>query len=508
MSDNTDRGAGAMKHHADERSLGEQVLASALWMGGWRWTERVLGLVSTVVIARLLLPQDLGIIATALVVIAMFDIFIELGTDRYLILLPSTERADYDTAWTLRLAIIAVASGVIFFSAQIAAGYFNDPRLAAVLRVLAVGSLLRGFTNIGLTIYRRDLRFARIALVGVAQRIVGFVVTVALAIALENYWAMVIGEVCSRLAEVALSYLVQPYRPRFSVRHLRKQWQFSKWIVTRNVAGFAHGWGDQFLAAKFFGLEAIGFFSMALRLAEAPTRFLIAPMSMPLYSGLAKKQHDRAQFERGLLQAIGATCVIILPAATLAAALAQPLVSGLFGAKWQAVVPLVAPLVFTVTAAVVIEPATTALILVGRARLLAMLEWISAIAAFSIMLTAARLLSFEQFAYTRMLLALLLVCIGYACTAAALRLSWRRLAACFYRPLIASAVMAVVMATVIGRFPGTWLTIALCTVLGGVTYVTVAYVLWRIAAAPDAGEALLVRKVLLLFGRKVKGAGT
>lgn len=502
MADETGHGAGEMKHDKDARSLGERVLVAALWMGGWRWTERLLGFVNTVVIARLLMPDDLGIVATAWVVVALFEILIELGTDRYLIRLPDAQRADFDTAWTLRLMVIATASAVIFLSAHGIAAYFDEARLVDVLYVIAAANLLRGFTNIGLTIYRRDLRFDRIALVGLAQRLTGIVATVIFAFVLRNYWAIVLGEVISRVAEVALSYLVQPYRPRFSVARFSEQWQFSKWIVSRNVAGFAQGRGDQFLVAKFFGVAQMGFYAMALRLAETPTRHLVAPISMPLYSGLAKKQHDPAQFVTSVLQAIGATAVIVLPAATLAAALAEPLVLGIFGLKWKAAVPLVAPLAFTMAAAAVAEPAVTTLTLLGRMRLLAVLEWISAIVVFSIMLAAARFLTLEEFAYTRVVLMLVLLGVMLGYTGAELRISWRRLLACLYRPLAASAAMAAAIAVVIAMSFGIWRTIAFGAALGGMAYIAVAYGLWRLSTAHDAGEVLLVRKISKLISRR------
>lgn len=504
MIEGGDRDAEPMKRATDARSLGERVLVATLWMGGWRWTERLLGFINTIVIARLLAPDDLGIVATALVVVALFEILIDLGTDKYLIRLPEARREDFDTAWTLRLAVIAAAAAVIFLSARAIATYFGDARLADVLYVLAAAGLLRGFTNIGLTIYRRDLRFDRIALVGLAQRLAGIAATVIFAFVLQNYWAIVIGEVVARVVEVALSYLVQPYRPRFSVARAAQQWKFSKWVVSRNVAGFAQGRGDQFLVAKFFGVEQMGFYAMALRLAETPTRHLVAPMSMPLYSGLAKKQQDPVQFVSSVLQAIGATAVIVLPAATLAAALAEPLVLGIFGVKWQSAVPLVAPLVFTLAAAALAEPLVTTLTLFGRMRLLAMLEWISAIVVFGIMLAAAQTFSIEGFAYTRVFLMLALLGFVLMYAGRELRISWPRLLACFHRPLAASAVMAAVIAMVFKMSFGIWPTIALGTIGGGVAYIAVSYGLWRFTAARDAGEALLVRKIAKIISPRAR----
>lgn len=486
MIEGGDRDAEPMKRATDARSLGERVLVATLWMGGWRWTERLLGFVNTIVIARLLAPDDLGIVATALVVVALFEILIDLGTDKYLIRLPEARREDFDTAWTLRLAVIAAAAAVIFLSARAIATYFGDARLADVLYVLAAAGLLRGFTNIGLTIYRRDLRFDRIALVGLAQRLAGIAATVIFAFVLQNYWAIVIGEVVARVVEVALSYLVQPYRPRFSVARAAQQWKFSKWVVSRNVAGFAQGRGDQFLVAKFFGVEQMGFYAMALRLAETPTRHLVAPMSMPLYSGLAQKQQDPAQFVSSV------------------AALAEPLVLGILGVKWQSAVPLVTPLVFTLAVAALAEPLVTTLTLFGRMRLLAMLEWISAIVVFGIMLAAAQTFSIEGFAYTRVFLMLALLGFVLMYAGRELRISWPRLLACFHRPLAASAVMAAVITMVFKMSFGIWPTIALGTIGGGVAYIAVSYGLWRFTAARDAGEALLVRKIAKIISPRAR----
>jgi O-antigen/teichoic acid export membrane protein len=491
-----------------QRSLGERVVASVLWMGAWRWTARVLGFASTIVIARLLLPEDLGLVATALIVVGFFDTLVDLGTDKYLIRLPDPERGDYDTAWTLRLIVLGAASAAIFLCAHPAAAYFGEPRLAAVLQLLAMASLLRGFTNIGLTVYRRDLQFGRIALIGIAQRVVGVAVTVVFAFVLQNYWAIVLGEVAFRVAEVLLSYLVQPYRPRFGLARCRKQWDFCKWLVSRNVARFAQARGDQFVVAKFFGVEAMGFYAMGLRLAELPSRVLTAPMVLPVYAGLAKQQDDRALFARSVVQVTGATAALVLPAATLVAALGEPLVLGLFGAKWQSAVPLVVPLAFTGAAAALAEPAATTLTLVGRVKFLAMLEWGCAVLAVGVMVATAQLFTLEQFAYARMVLALGLLCVGYGYVASVLKLPWRRLAGCIYRPLAASAAMAAVIAALAAQAYGTWPTIVLGGAAGCTAYLLVGYALWRAAASPDAGEALLLRKFAMLIGRNAKNLGT
>jgi PST family polysaccharide transporter len=482
-------------------SLGEGVVVGILWMGAWRWTARLLGFVNTVVIARFLVPGDVGLVATALLVVVFFDSLVDLGTDKYLIRLPDPDRDDYDTAWTLRLAVLAVASLVIVLAAPLAARFFDDARLAAVLQVLAVANFLRGFTNIGLTIFRRNMQFGRIAMIGLAQRSVGVTATVILAVLLANYWAIVIGEVIMRVAEVALSYLAQPYRPRFGITRFGRQWAFCRWIVIRTVARFAQGRGDQFVIARFFGIEAMGLFSMATRLAELPTRHLAAPISMPVYAGLARKQGDHARFVGGIVQVTGATAAVVLPAATIVAALGEPLVIALFGAKWAEAVPLVAPVVFAMAAAVVAESADTALTLVGRVGVMAAIEWASAVLVLGAMLAAAQFLTLEQVAYVRLALVLALLLVGYAYVVAALRVTWRQLAGSVVRPSLSSVAAWAAIKLLSGLGYGPWPTIILGGLVGGVTYLGSAWASWQAAGRPDAGEALVLQKLVTLSAR-------
>lgn len=492
-----------MKNKREDYSVGELVVTGSLWMGAWRWTARLIGFVNTVIIARLLLPDDFGIAATALLVVGFFDTLLDLGTDKYLIRLINAEREDYDTAWTLRLAVMTAASTFIFFAAAPGAALFNDSRLVDVLRVLAFACLLRGFTNIGLMMYRRDLEFRRIALIGLGQRLTHFIATVTFAVLLHNYWAVVLGEVAFSAAEVILSYLFHPYRPRVSITHFAKQWEFSKWIVARNLATVLRSASDQFVVAKYFGTEKMGFYAMSVRFAEMPTKHLVAPMLMPIYAGLAKKQEDPARFTRSVLQVIGAIAAVTLPTATLFMTLSAELVGVVLGANWYSAAPLVAPLVLAATVAVVTEPAVTALTLLGRVRLLAALHWLSGIGVFCVMLVSAQWGDLEQLAITRAALTITFSFFYYKSMRTALALPWLPLIASIYRPVVASVVMGIVTTSIGAASYGPWLSIVMAAAAGSVTYIIVVYGLWRAASSPDAGEALLTRKFWKLIGRSV-----
>ena len=320
-------------------SIGEQVVTGGLWLGAWRWTARLIGFFTTIFLARLLVPEDFGILATGAIVVGFFSIFIGLGTDSYLIRHENPDRDDYDTAWTLRILVISIASVAVFLASQPGADYFGDQRLVEVLRVLAIAGWLGGFSNIGFTMYRRDLKFRIIALIGISKRITASVVTVALAFWFKNYWAMVIGDIVFILLGLLLSYTHHSYRPRFTLIRLHEQWEFSKWIVVQNIASFLQSQGDSFLVVKFFGIELMGLYAMAGRVAAMPTRQIMAPMLTPIFSGLSKKQADSEVFSSSILKVTGATAALVLPAATLFVCLSEELITTILGERWLLAIP-------------------------------------------------------------------------------------------------------------------------------------------------------------------------
>lgn len=485
-------------------SVGEQVVSGTLWIGSWRWSARLVGFATTIILARLLVPEDFGIIATAGIVVGFFAIMTALGTDSYLIRHAGPDRVDYDTAWTLRVVVISAASVAIYLAAQPGADYFDDQRIVNVLRLMAVAGWLSAFSNIGLTMLRRELKFRKIALIGISSRLTASCTTIALAFWLRNYWAMVIGEMVFTLVSLVLSYALHDYRPRFTLERVRIQWAFCKWIVVQNLAGFLRTQGSSFVIVKFFGIELMGVFTMAGRVAAFPTQVLIRPVLSPVFSGLAKKQQEPEAFVTSILKVLGATAFLILPAATLVASLSEELVVFLLGDRWAVAIPLVAPLTFSALLGVLGGPAGTVLTLKGRVKLLAGLNWFAAISSVALLIFTAQWLDIDALVWVLAGWGFTFLILHYAIMSALIGLSVVKLLGSIYRPLVASLVMALVIFQVSTMIDSAWLVILLSAIFGGLSYFLVIALLWRVAGSPDSGEALLVRKIVKLIARQLK----
>lgn len=158
-------------------SLRSAVLKGAAWSLALRWGMRLLGLLSTVLLARLLSPSDFGLVAMAMLVVAFVQAWLAFGVDTALIQNQDATREHYDTAWTIRiLQGVVVAIGVAA-AAPFAATYFEEPRITAVLLVLSFAILLGASANIGVVAFRKDLEFDKEFRFQIIGKILGFVVT-------------------------------------------------------------------------------------------------------------------------------------------------------------------------------------------------------------------------------------------------------------------------------------------------------------------------------------------
>ena len=180
----------------------QTILQGTVLTVAMRWTDRLIGLISTLILARLLVPEDFGIIAMASLAIGLADVMLDLGVNIALIQNRNVTQAHFNTAWTLRLIQTAIATLLVLATAPLAAEYFKNDRLQPVLQVLAFSILISGFENIGIIRFQKEMQFGAEFRFMFLRRMAGFLVTIGAAWFLHSYWALVIGTLAGRVIGV------------------------------------------------------------------------------------------------------------------------------------------------------------------------------------------------------------------------------------------------------------------------------------------------------------------
>ena len=323
-------------------SVASRTVIGATWMIAWRMATRSLGLISTLVLARLLVPSDFGLVAIATTFATAIDSLSELGLRAALVRQPDDDSSLYDTAFTMQ-AIRGLGTGIIIALGAAGAGaWFGDGRLTPLLLIFAAVAAVAGFDNIAVVRFQRDLRFDMEFRLLFAPRLLQFVLATGAAFVLHSYWALVVGVVTGRLTRTAMTYWVQPYRPRFSLARWRDLAGFSFWSWASSMAGMAWERSDAFVLGPVLGAGQLGIFLLSTEIGLLPTSELVGPAAGALYAGVAAAR-NRGNDAVGLaMPLMAALLMLVLPVGIGISATAGYLVAGLLGPAWEVGRPVIA----------------------------------------------------------------------------------------------------------------------------------------------------------------------
>ncbi|GAA0594929.1 oligosaccharide flippase family protein [Caenispirillum bisanense] len=472
------------------------VLRASAWALGSRWIVRLLGLISTIVLARLLTPEDFGLVSMAMIILAFTEAVLEFGVRTVLIHHDTLTRDDYDTAWTMNLIQAVLAAAITFALAYPAAVYFDDPRVPPVVMAMAAAMVIGGFQNVGIVDFQRDLSMGRDFLLFVVQKLASVVVAVTLAVLLQSYWALVAGYATARVASVVMSYVLHPYRPRLSLKSLRRFLRMSLWLTVQSVGRFAQLRLDRIIVGGAAGPAALGFYSVASDLANMLVGELLAPVGRALLPAFAALQNQLDRLRAAAEQAISGSAALALPTALGAALTARELIHVVFGEQWVPSVPVFQVVCLTMAVIALRHPVGTLLVAVGRMALSGWGTWAQAGIFAGAWWLWFRDDGLAGVATATLIGAAAFTLVSYARVLQVGLITPLQLLRAVSRPLLATAGMAVVLLSLPPAAVPTVLDFVLRVAVGGVTYTVLLLAAWAVLGRPAGLERIALDMLL------------
>ena len=298
-------------------SLSRKVSKGALWVTAASICARGLNVISAIILARLLAPEDFGLMAIAMAIVAFSQGTTQTGFEAALI--QKQERPDdfLNTAWTFELARYLILFFVIFLAAPLLASFFKEPRAVAILRVISLSLVFQGLRNIGVVYFRKNLDFHKQFVLEVVPVIAYISVVIPLAFSLRNVWALVWGSLTTGMATCLISYVMHPYKPRldFSIKRARNLFNFGKWILGTSILVMIREQGMTMFVGKFLGIPILGFYNRAGAFSKTifqQVSEVVWKVGYPAYSQL---QIDPDRFKRAYLQTLQILTFVGIPMA-------------------------------------------------------------------------------------------------------------------------------------------------------------------------------------------------
>lgn len=329
-------------------SLKARTTKALFWVGISTFLNRFLSFATTLVLARLLTPNDFGLIALATTVINPLQLLSDLGLTRAIVARKDKVDAAANAALPLVLASGVAISGLIYLVAPLVGAFFQKPQATPLLQALSITVFLSSSAGVPNALLEKELRFKRKFFPGLAALLTYAGVAVLLALRGAGVWSIVWGQVISSLVESCVSWGVCRWRPSltFDRAIAREVLGFGRCVIESNFLVLLWLNMDNVFVGKLSGTEALGFYALAFSLANMPMQFttnLINSVALPMY---VKLQHDRAALTRVFLQSLRMTTVVSLPISLGMFALASYIIPTFYGEKWRQSITLLQILSF------------------------------------------------------------------------------------------------------------------------------------------------------------------
>jgi O-antigen/teichoic acid export membrane protein len=331
------------------RAGGNSLTRQASRALGWSFGSTFLNKVSLfgvgIMLARLLGPHAFGTYAVAYVALIGLLAFNELGVSLAIVRWPGDPGEIIPTVTTISAGVSAIIYAGCFFAAPAYAGAMGAPGATTVIRVLALAVLTDGCTSTPVAILQRNFRQGQRTIADQVNVWLGTIVTVALAWSGDGAMSLAVGRLVGSVAGaiLLLAFAPESLRLGFDRAKARALLRFGLPLAGASLVAFAVATVDQVIVGHLLGTVALGFYVLALNVANWPITMFSQPVRTVGPAVFARLQHDSAAMRTTFLSAAGLLCAAALPACLLIGGAARPLVSLVYGSRW---IPAAQPLMW------------------------------------------------------------------------------------------------------------------------------------------------------------------
>ncbi len=309
------------------------VVKSIGWTVASKWSSKLIGMVNTIILARLLAPEDFGIVAMATIILAMLDAMTQVGVNLYIFRQKGDDPRLFNTAWTVNIIQGLVIALIVVLAAPAVAGFFGEAAVLNIIYCLAATKLIQGFQNVGVLIAQKQLKFHIDFYVTLTTRVSYLVVTLSLAIWLKSYWAIVFGQMTSVLIGVCSSYFFHSYRPKFQLYNWRPLYHYSLSTIPLSLGRYFNNNSDSAIVGKFTSAHFLGGYHVVSNLAGLFTKELLMPVIRGLIPNLSRLK-DQADFDKTYRLTLALAVYAFLPIGIGLSMVSTELIHVLLGDQW------------------------------------------------------------------------------------------------------------------------------------------------------------------------------
>jgi lipopolysaccharide exporter len=322
--------------------IAKSTIRGLIWAYTVFFGSRLVTMLSTAILARLLIPADFGLIGYALLLLNFIDATRDMGIKDALIYAPDRVEDTADTAFLMNLLIGLAQYAISFLLAPLALRFVDDPRIVMMLRAMALTFLFNAAANTHDGLLQKELKFRKRYMPDVYSAVIKGAVSIVMALTGYGVWSLVAGHVIGSIVRMIGKWILQPWRPRFRFfpDRARSLWGYGVYILLYNLLGVGLAQVSQMLIGTLLGAVQLGYYTIAARIPEMILINFSLVLTHVLFPAYTKLKDDRAKLTAGFLMTTKYTAFVTLPIGLGMVAIAPEMVHVVFGDQWGPAVML------------------------------------------------------------------------------------------------------------------------------------------------------------------------
>ena len=294
-----------------------------------------------IVLARLLLPEDYGIITLVVIFITIANVFVQRGFNTALIQKKDANEVDFSSVFYLSVFVAGLLYVVLFLAAPFIASFYEEPQLIPVFRVLSLTLFLGAFNSIQNAIIARKMQFKKLFISSLGAIVVSGTVGIFMAYKGFGVWALVLQQLTNRLLVTLILWFTVKWRPRllFSIERVKSLFSFGWKLLVSSIINTLYMNLRSLIIGKMYNAEMLGFFNRGKRFPELIVTNINGSIQSVMFPVLSSQQDNRPRVKDMVRRSIVTSSFILFPIMVGLAVIAEPLVRILLTEKWLPCVP-------------------------------------------------------------------------------------------------------------------------------------------------------------------------
>lgn len=321
----------------------KQVLSGSFWSAASNITAQGINFVVTIILARLLVPDDFGIIAISSVIVGVITLFQDLGMGAAIIQKKEIDEEHLATSFSVSVVAGLVIAVLIIGISPFVASFYDKSILKSIIMVSSIGFVLGPLVSIHNSILTKNLEFKKIGILNVVNQVLSGGISVALALTNFGVWSLVLGKLVAQLMMIPVYWKTAKWIPKFRFRKssFHELFSFSSSLLGFNILNYFSRNFDNLVVGKYLGATTLGYYSVAYNLMLKPLQLISWSVGRVLFPTFSMIQDEKEKVRAAYTKVVRVISLVTFPMMTGLMIVAREFILTFYGAKWE---PVVLPL--------------------------------------------------------------------------------------------------------------------------------------------------------------------